>query len=218
MQPSDAVLNAVAWPGEAPRSRILPAAVAGLVGVAVGPRAALWELAAAGVAPLAELVKRAVGRPRPMPGRFNPLGGMSQAPSFPSSHASDYVAVFGFASWLLWRRGSQVAGQATLLALGFIGLVGPSRVRTGDHRWSDVVGGYALGGAYLAALIAAARRDRQLAAHRPVQDVVVAPEAPAVETHWDPADERGAEAARTAPRAPSRWLAVAPLASHGATE
>jgi membrane-associated phospholipid phosphatase len=43
-----------------------------------------------------------------------------------------------------------------------IGLIGPSRVRTGDHRWSDVLGGYALGASFLAALVWAARRDREL--------------------------------------------------------
>ena len=88
---------------------------------------------------------------------------MPQDPSFPSTHALEYVAVFGFASWLLHRRGSVAAAPVIGLSAGAIALVGPSRVRTGDHRWSDVAGGYALGALVLAGLVALARRDAELA-------------------------------------------------------
>ena len=175
---SDAVLAAVAWPGENPRGRFMPGVVAASVAVLAGPRAGLWQLAAWGVSPLGAAVKRVVNRPRPLPGRFNPLGGMPQDPSFPSSHVADYVATFGLASWILWQRRSPAAVPVAIASLGLIGLVGPSRVRTGDHRWSDVAGGYAVGAAYLAATVAVlsrVRRRRAKATRRLVAAGALAP-------------------------------------------
>jgi membrane-associated phospholipid phosphatase len=159
---ADAVATAVAWPGVQPRGRILPPAAAAVVAVLAGGRAGVWELAAWPVAPLGELVKRVVNRPRRAPGRFNPTGGMPQNPSFPSSHVTEYVATFGFASWLLWHRRSRAAVPVAIASAGLIGLIGPSRVRTGDHRWSDVAGGYLLGAAYLGLIISLATRDERL--------------------------------------------------------
>jgi hypothetical protein len=43
-----------------------------------------------------------------------------------------------------------------------IGLIGPSRIKTGDHRSSDVVAGYVLGAGYLGVLVALAAHDRGL--------------------------------------------------------
>jgi membrane-associated phospholipid phosphatase len=162
VKPADAVLRAAAWPGESPQGHFLPVVVAAFVGVVAGPRAGLWQLAAWAITPFDDVVKRIVNRPRPFPGRFNPVGGMSQDPSFPSSHVSAYVVTFGFASWILHRRRSPATVPASILGLGLVGLIGPSRVHTGDHRWSDVAGGYLLGAACLGALIALARRDRRL--------------------------------------------------------
>jgi membrane-associated phospholipid phosphatase len=156
------VADAVAWPGEKPQGRYLPGAVSLLVGVAAGPRAAVWTLGSWGIVPIGEGIKRIVNRPRPFPGRLDPRGGMSQGPSFPSTHVSKYVAVFGFASWALWRRGSVVALPAAVTSAALIGLVGPGRVTTGDHRSSDVVAGYLLGAGYLAVLVGLASRDRHL--------------------------------------------------------
>jgi len=175
----DDLLAAVAWPGEKPRGRFLPAVVAAAVGLAAGPRAGLWQLGAWGVSPIDTGLKRLVNRPRPMPGRLNPRGGMPQGPSFPSSHVSDYVATLGFASWILWRRRSPLAVPVAVTSVGLIGLIGPSRVRTGDHRWSDVAAGYVLGAAYLAILVRLARRDRRLRATRSHDPLATQPLTPA---------------------------------------
>jgi membrane-associated phospholipid phosphatase len=176
MKPLDPLFAAVAWPGESPRGHILPPATAGIVALLAGPRNGLWQLAAWGISPLSNAIKRIVDRPRPFPGRFDPMGGLSQDPSFPSSHVSEYVVCFGFASWLLRRRGSPAAGPATATSLMLITLIGPSRVRSGDHRWSDVVGGYLLGAAYLATLIAFAKRGRRPGAVLPTSKGIVLPD------------------------------------------
>jgi membrane-associated phospholipid phosphatase len=159
-----AVADAVAWPGEAPQGRYLPAAVSVLVAMAAGPRAAMWTLGSWGIVPIGEAIKQLVHRPRPFPGRLDPRGGMSQGPSFPSTHVSKYVAVFGFASWVLWRRRSVLALPAVVGSAGLIALVGPGRITTGDHRPSDVVAGYVVGAAFLGVLVGLASRDRRLRA------------------------------------------------------
>jgi len=157
-----AVADVVAWPGEPPQGRYLPAAVSLVVAMAAGPRAAVWTLGSWGIVPIGHGLKRVVDRPRPFPGRLDPRGGMSQSPSFPSTHVSKYVAVFEFASWLLWRRRSVLAVPAAVGSVALIALIGPSRITTGDHRSGDVVAGYVLGAAYLAVLVAIASHDRGL--------------------------------------------------------
>ena len=153
---------AAAWPGESTRGWFLPAGVASAVAVIAGPRAGMWQLAAWGASPIGEVIKRLFHRPRPLLGRFNPVGGRASGSSFPSTHVSNYAATFGLAIWILRRRRSRTALPVSALGLGLMGLVGPSRVITGDHRWSDVAAGYSLGVAYLAVVIAFAKRDRIL--------------------------------------------------------
>jgi membrane-associated phospholipid phosphatase len=126
----------------------------------------VWQLAAGGAVPIGELLKRTLRRPRPVRGRLNPTGGGGAGPSFPSTQASNYAATFGFATWILWRKRSPAAVPFGTLGLALVGLTGPSRTRTGAHRWSDIVGGYGLGLVYLAALIALARRDHSFFVQR----------------------------------------------------
>jgi membrane-associated phospholipid phosphatase len=158
------LMRAAAWPGQSPRGQLMPAVVAIAVALIAGPRAGLWQALAWGVTPLGEAVKRLVHRPRPLVGRLNALRGLDHGASIPSTHVSNYVATLGFAAWVLARTGSAAAVPFGALGLMLVGLIGPSRVRTGDHRWSDVLGGYAFGAAYLALLIGVARRDRSLGA------------------------------------------------------
>ncbi|MCA1587897.1 MAG: phosphatase PAP2 family protein [Chloroflexi bacterium] len=119
----------------------------------------------------------------------------TEALPFPSTHVANYVATMGFASWLLWQKRPGLAVLATAAAFGMIALIGPSRVRTGKHRWSDVAGGYALGAAYLGTLILLARRDPGI--HRQPGPAVTSTPTPARVTG------RAAEA-RNQPRARAR--------------
>jgi membrane-associated phospholipid phosphatase len=106
-----------------------------------------------GVSPaLNELVKWAVHRARPV--LVDPVAHENGA-SFPSGHAQ--AAVVGYAVLLLvflpvlhvaWRR--VAVGVAVLMVLG----IGLSRVALGVHYVSDVLAGYALGAAWVAAMIA----------------------------------------------------------------
>ena len=151
-----AIMSGISWPGFPPQSHVIPASiVAGLL-VARLPLEALFALGAWGTALVASVVKTVMRRPRPVGGVdlrvvTAPLGGSS----FPSGHTITYVGVYGFLAYLAhtllrptaWRR-------AIVLGLvGFIGLVGPSRVHQGHHWFTDVTASYLLGIAYLIGLI-----------------------------------------------------------------
>ena len=84
--------------------------------------------------------------------------------SFPSGHALFAVCFFGGLAVLLTHRLERRAAQVAvwLVAVAFILLIGASRVYLGVHHPTDVVGGFAVGLAWVAAV---AFGDR-LAEHR----------------------------------------------------
>jgi undecaprenyl-diphosphatase len=114
--------------------------------------ALVWVLALVGAALLNSGLKEAFGRPRPP---FHDPAVVETNESFPSGHAMGSVIAYGLLVYLLLpslrrRRGraALVAGTAVLaLAVGF------SRLYLGVHYGSDVVGGFAMGGAGLAACV-----------------------------------------------------------------
>ena len=102
---------------------------------------------------LNQVVKLAVDRSRPvLPNPVAHANGMS----FPSGHAQ--AAIVGYAVLLLvflpvlhgaWRPASAVVAVLLVLGIGF------SRVALGVHYVSDVLAGYVLGAAWVAAMTAA---------------------------------------------------------------
>ncbi|MHB8763671.1 MAG: bifunctional DedA family/phosphatase PAP2 family protein [Deferrisomatales bacterium] len=105
-------------------------------------------------------LKQGIGRPRPAPAA--PLA-VELTGAFPSNHAFSTLVLLGFLACLA-GRGLSPRGKARLYAavgLGVLG-VGLSRLYLGVHWLSDVLGGYALGGIWLAALITAAEARRRL--------------------------------------------------------
>jgi membrane-associated phospholipid phosphatase len=131
------------------------------------PRLALFVvITAAGSSLLNTAVKMAVHRLRPV--LTNPVaheGGLS----FPSGHAQ--AAIVGYSVLLLvflpvlhgaWRRAGVAMAVFMVLAIGF------SRIALGVHYLSDVLGGFVLGGAWVAAMAAAFNAMRVDRGHRPV--------------------------------------------------
>jgi membrane-associated phospholipid phosphatase len=130
------------------------------------PRLALFvAVAVAGSALLNVLVKLAVHRTRPV--LADPVahaGGMS----FPSGHAQSAVVACSvlllvFAPLLrrAWRTVAIAVAVTFVLSIGF------ARVALGVHFVSDVLAGYALGAAWVAAMIAAFNAWRQERGHPP---------------------------------------------------
>jgi membrane-associated phospholipid phosphatase len=131
------------------------------------PRLALFVvITGAGSSLLNSTVKTAVHRLRPV--LTDPVaheGGLS----FPSGHAQ--AAMVGYAILLLvflpvldgaWRRAAVTLAVFMVLAIGF------SRVALGVHYVSDVVGGFVLGAAWVAAMAAAFNAMRVERGRRPV--------------------------------------------------
>lgn len=132
------------------------------------PRLAIFVgVTVAGSSLLNSAVKFAVDRARPvLPDPVAHAGGNS----FPSGHAQ--AAIVGYSVFLLvffplirktWRTAAMVAAALIVLAIGF------SRIALGVHFLTDVVGGYVLGAAWVAAMTAAFSAWRQEQGRTPVE-------------------------------------------------
>jgi len=115
--------------------------------------ATLMVVATGGAALLETLIKFVVRRYRP---QLFLHAVATDGSSFPSGHATDTCAFALVIIYLVWHvyphRGLMTAGA--LLLLAFVLLVGLSRIVLGVHYPTDVLGGYALAGAWICATIA----------------------------------------------------------------
>jgi membrane protein DedA with SNARE-associated domain/membrane-associated phospholipid phosphatase len=141
------------------------AVLAGLLvaaGLAWRWRARSWRplgllvAALAGAWALSNITKQLTRRPRPPAAQAI---GHWTGYAFPSGHATHATAVYGMLAALLaattprWGRKVTVWTAAVVVC----GLVGLSRLYLGAHWLTDVLGGYALGAAWLAGLLTLAR-------------------------------------------------------------
>ena len=112
--------------------------------------AAYW-LAAAGFSQLlVQLLKFTLGRHRPI-GLYTDSA-IAQF-SFPSGHATSSMVIYGFLAFLLSRQQTQQVRIAILATAAVcIALIGFSRLYLGAHWFSDVLGGFSLGLAWVALL------------------------------------------------------------------
>ena len=113
--------------------------------------AGYWVATAAGAEVMVQVLKRTLGRHRPL----SLYSGVEQY-SFPSGHATVSAVVLAFLAFLLTRGQPppwRVAVGST--AAVFVALVGFSRLYLGAHWMSDVLGGFSFGlaAAALAAMI-----------------------------------------------------------------
>lgn len=98
-------------------------------------------------------LKAVIERPRPEGNRLLEETSLS----FPSGHAMGSIAFYGFLIYLTWRLTPKNPGLRwliTILLLLLILSIGYSRVYLGVHYPSDILAGYAAGGACLAIFIA----------------------------------------------------------------
>ncbi|MEO6247345.1 MAG: phosphatase PAP2 family protein [Sphingomicrobium sp.] len=124
------------------------------------PRAAAWLIGIAGIGRLLiEGVKLAVHRARPA---LDPHPVLTHSLSFPSAHAANSMIVFPALVLFLVAPGKR-AVPMTIAILASL-LVGASRPLLGVHWPSDVIAGWAIGGAWLVLAwpIARASVSRQL--------------------------------------------------------
>jgi membrane-associated phospholipid phosphatase len=128
------------------------ATVVGLVWVRRRWRSAmLVVLSLAGAEALYQIVKPWVGRARP-PVTDHLVRATNFA--FPSGHATQAAAFGALAVVLAVGRARWIQAIIGVAAGVLVLLVGLSRVYLGVHWWTDVVGGWALGGAWLCLVLA----------------------------------------------------------------
>ena len=150
------VLPATSWAANDAKLWMAVAGVLAVAGGRRGRRAAVDGLAAVGMTSLVNvLVKRVVGRPRPRGVAAVGMRRVGRAPrtsSFPSGHTASATA-FTVAA------GSHVpvAVPAFIVAAGAVGW---SRLHTGRHFPSDVIGGAMVGVTVAVAVHAVGRRIR----------------------------------------------------------
>jgi undecaprenyl-diphosphatase len=147
----DALAEALTWPGFPPQSNVLFGTLVLLLIVSRHFRAAAVEvLAAGGSAALWYAVAPLVDRPRPTPDLVY-VSFQIPAGSFPSGHVLNLTAGFGFAWFLAYTLLPPSWWRTCVLWLvpAYLVLLGLSRVYTGQHWPSDVVGGYAFGSLWL---------------------------------------------------------------------
>jgi membrane-associated phospholipid phosphatase len=104
------------------------------------------------------LLKPLVERPRPS-AELVRVSSSSKGYGFPSGTAFFAVVLLGMIVYLVWRtRPPRLTAVLTLgISLLLVLLCGLSRVYTGEHWATDVLGGWLLGGAWLLVLVAAYR-------------------------------------------------------------
>ncbi len=149
----DVLLRAVGEPGYPPQVYVL---VAGILLVLLFARLK-WELvmevvATVGIGAVGLAIKILVDRPRPTADLVNVMGVLDNGKqSFSAGHVQSYVAIFGFLLYVTWVRCKYpwVRAVASLFIGAMIALIGISRVYTGEHWLTDVIGGYLLGSLWL---------------------------------------------------------------------
>jgi len=152
------LMVAVSWPGFPPQVYIFVVLVAILFYVLHRRREAVYLVASSvGIAVISKGFKLLIDRPRPSPSLVHVLiPGLNGGHwSFPAGHTESYVVVFGFILYVVYTewRPNLLRALVILFGLLMIALLGVSRIDSGEHWFTDVVGGYMLGTIFLLAML-----------------------------------------------------------------
>jgi undecaprenyl-diphosphatase len=149
------LMSLVSWPGFGPQNII----IAGLIILLIYGFGLHWEAVMALIAAVFStvinlLVKDLIQRARPTAKMVNVIDILNSY-SFPSGHVMFYLGFFGFVGFLAFSLLKPSLKRSLLLVLfgGLIVLIGASRIYTGEHWASDVLGAYLLGSLTLVAIV-----------------------------------------------------------------
>ncbi|MDF2937934.1 MAG: rane-associated phospholipid phosphatase [Paenibacillaceae bacterium] len=148
----------LSWMGSGLPLVLLTAVIMGLLYRMLGFRREIGLIAftALGSALLNTGLKHLFRRPRPEVYRLAEAAGFS----FPSGHSMAAFSLYGLLALLLWPHLRGKPGKTVLLAAAalLILAIGLSRIYLGVHYPSDVLGGYAASGCWIAAVLALYRK------------------------------------------------------------
>jgi membrane-associated phospholipid phosphatase len=133
--------------GWTPWSGIVVATSTLIVGVLLGWKDGAYLLLLTAVQGVTnQLIKTAIGRPRPLGTLVNVIV-VEPSYSFPSGHVMFYTVFFGFLCFLSWTRLPRSLWRVTAIILtgGMVILIGPSRIYLGAHWLSGVIAAQLLG-------------------------------------------------------------------------
>lgn len=102
---------------------------------------------------ISSIIKIIVGRPRPALDLVQYVYKDQIDNSFPSGHVTLYTILFGYLVYLSYTRAKHLPDSFKVIMYLLIISVGVSRIYLGAHWFSDVLGGYLLGGFVLARTI-----------------------------------------------------------------
>ncbi|MBK0381794.1 phosphatase PAP2 family protein [Pedobacter sp. SD-b] len=151
----DFIMKAISWFGLTYQSVISVVLSAAILYIAKKRKTAYFCLATLLVALITYLIKVLVNRPRPGKDLVRVIIEV-QHQSFPSGHVSFYIAFFGFIAFILYHHKwlNHTLRSIIICFCMFLILTIPiSRIYLGAHWFSDVLGGFLLGTAYLWILI-----------------------------------------------------------------
>jgi undecaprenyl-diphosphatase len=145
---------AISLPGFWPWAWLIPAVLVVAFFFVGLRREALFLALTPGASLLGGMAKLLVERPRPSADAVHVVATLVDY-SYPSGHVLSYVSLYGFTLYLFFAlfRPAWWRSLAVIILGLLLGLVGVSRIYMGQHWASDVLGGYALGTAYLLVLI-----------------------------------------------------------------
>lgn len=162
------LMRAESWPGYLPQAAVITWVLAALLVVLRHRWAGFCVLFAATGPIVGELVKEIVQRTRPPKELVNVVRQLDSL-SYPSGHVVWATTIAGFVAYLLVVRLRPSGGRtAAIVALAaFVLLMGASRIYLGAHWFSDTIGGYLLGIAWLSATVALYQWGTRRPAGRP---------------------------------------------------
>ncbi len=128
-------------------------------------RLTLWITAVAVGELLNLILKQIFARARPV--FASPLA-VAQFFSFPSGHAMMSIITYGMMAYLLWRmvKNHRLRILIVFTTVLLVAVIGISRLYLGVHYFSDVVGGFAAGAAWLGTCIIALELFERRAKYR----------------------------------------------------
>jgi membrane-associated phospholipid phosphatase len=165
------LMSLISWPGFFPQTMI----IAGVIILLIYTFGLHWEALMALIAALLStsvnlLVKDLIQRPRPLTGTVDVIAILNSY-SFPSGHVMFYLGFFGFIGFLAFSLLKPSIKRSLILAIivSLVILIGPSRIYSGQHWASDVLGAYLLGSLILVATVQIYRWGKtRFFVHQPV--------------------------------------------------